>query len=69
MTYYIEVIDNANKPLRCWFVAALVWGLNPGYMRQLTATEAGTLSGLLTYGTYLLDLRLKGTLRGWDYEA
>ena len=31
-------------------------------MRQLTGTEAGTLSGLLSYGTYVLDFRLKGTL-------
>ena len=34
--------------LRCWFVAAVVWGLNPGHMQQLTGTEAGTLSGLLS---------------------
>ena len=25
-------------------------------MRQLTRTEAGTLSGLLSYGTYVFDL-------------
>ena len=31
-------------------------------MRQLTGTEAGTLSGLLSYGTYVLDFRLNGTL-------
>ena len=31
-------------------------------MRQLTGTEAGTLSGLLSYGTYVLDFRLIGTL-------
>ena len=31
-------------------------------MRQLTGTEAGTLSGLLFYGTYVLDFRLNGTL-------
>ena len=40
----------------------MVWGLNPGHMRQLTGTEAGTLSGLLSYDTYVLDLRLNGTL-------
>ena len=31
-------------------------------MRQMTGTEAGTLSSLLSYGTYVLDFRLKGTL-------
>ena len=31
-------------------------------MRQMTGTEAGTLSGLLSYGTYVLDFRLNGTL-------
>ena len=31
-------------------------------MRQLTGTEAGTLSGLLSYGTYVLDFGLNGTL-------
>ena len=31
-------------------------------MRQLTGTEAGTLSNLLSYGTYVLDFRLNGTL-------
>ena len=31
-------------------------------MRQLTGTEAGTLSGLMSYGTYALDFRLNGTL-------
>ena len=40
----------------------MVWGSNPGHMRQLTGIEAGTLSGLLSYGTYVLDFRLNGTL-------
>ena len=31
-------------------------------MRQSTCTEAGTLSGLLSYGTYGLDFSLNGTL-------
>ena len=39
----------------------MVWGSNPGHMQQLTGTEAGTLSGLLSYGTYVLDFRLNGT--------
>ena len=29
----------------------------------LTGTEAGTLSDLMSYGTYVLDFRLNGTLR------
>ena len=40
----------------------MVWGLNPSHMRQLTGTEAVTLSGLLSYGTYVIDFRLKGAL-------
>ena len=39
----------------------MVWGLNTGHMRPLTGTEAGTLSGLLSYGTYVLEFRLNGT--------
>ena len=35
-------------------VATVVWGLNPGHIQQFTGTEAGTLSGLLSYGTYVL---------------
>ena len=31
-------------------------------LQQLTGTEAGTLSSLLSYGTYVLDFRLNGTL-------
>ena len=40
----------------------MVWGSNPGHIQQLTGTKAGTLSGLLSYGTYVLDVRLNGTL-------
>ena len=37
-------------------------GSNPSHMQQLTGTEAGTLSGLLSNGTYVLDFRLNGML-------